>query len=159
MNKAEFIDFLLTANKSGYADENAVVTDGVDGGHEITYSLGRYSFVDYWYGGNPFSGQESIAVDGKAVWAMQYRGGVPADAPVSHEEAFSFLKKALSQCSPEEPLRGPVTFIEGEWHYTNTWNHDLTEFTGHEEILYKGQVAHVTDYMGGLVDGATWEKT
>ena len=158
MKKADFIDFLVAANRAGYADENAAVSEGPDGGHEITYSLGLYSFTDYWYGGNPFSGQEAVAVDEKAIWAMQYRGGVPVGAAVSHDEVFSFLKEALSQCSPEEPLRGPAVFTRGDWHYTNTWNHDLTEFTGHEEILYKGQIVHVTDYMGGLVDGATWEE-
>lgn len=93
-------------------------------------------------------------MDSKTIWAMQYRGGVPEGAVVTHEEVFSFLKRALAQCSADEPLRGPAEFTEGEWRYTNKWSHDLTEFTGHEEITYTGEIVHITDYMGGLVDGA-----
>ena len=35
MKKEELIAFLLEANKAGYADANAKVTDQPDGAHEI----------------------------------------------------------------------------------------------------------------------------
>lgn len=154
MNTDKFVEFLLIANKAGYADPNAKVSHTTDGGHKIVYTHDNITFSDYWYGGNPFSGQESVAVDSKTVWAMQYRGGVPEGASVTYEEVFSFLKKALAQCSADEPLRGQAEFTEDEWRYTNTWSHNLAEFTGHEEINYRGEVVHITDYFGGLVDGA-----
>ncbi len=157
MKRDDFIAFLLTANKSGYADPNVKVSDAPDGGHEIVYEQGDTLFTDHWYGGNPFSGQEVITHNGKAIWAMQYRGGVPEDALVSHEDVFAFLKKALARCTADEPLRGPAEFLEGGWRYTNTWSHDLTEFNGHEEITFEGAIVHVTDYMGGLVDGGVFE--
>lgn len=50
MNQAAFIDFLLIANKAGYADPNAKVIDTVDGGHKIVYTQGDVTFSDYWYG-------------------------------------------------------------------------------------------------------------
>lgn len=157
MNKADFVEVLLRASKTGYSSPNAVVKDQPDGAYEIIYEENKWLFIDYWFGGNPFSGQESVSYAGKAMWAMQYRGGVPENASVAHEEVFSFLKKALAQCSADEPLRGPAEFAEDGWYYTNTWSHDLSEFTGHEEITYKGEIVHITDYFGGLVDGASFE--
>lgn len=156
MKKSEFVEFLLTANKAGYADPNAKVTNYPSGGHEIVYKQGDTQFADYWYGGNPFAGQETVVVNGKTMWAMQYRGGVPEGVSVGEAEVFTFLKKALSQCFDDEPLRGPKEFLEGDWRYTNEWSHNLMEFTGHEGITYKGEVVHVTDYFGGLVDGGVF---
>lgn len=158
MNKADFIEFLLRANKAGFADPNVIVKEQPDGAHEIIYEQNKWLFIDYWFGGNPFSGQESVSYAGKAIWAMQYRGGVPEGAVVTHEEVFSFLKKALARCSVDEPLRGPAELIEDEWRYANTWSHNFAEFTGHEEISYKGEIVHITDYFGGLVDGAIFEE-
>lgn len=158
MKKGDFVEFLLMANKTGYADPNAKVINHPDGGHEIIYSKNDMTFADYWYGGNPFAGQEAVTVHGKTIWAMQYRGGVPEPAVVSHDDVFSFLKKALSHCSFEEPLRGPAEFVEGEWRYTNTWSHNLADFTGHEEITFEGKIVHITDYMGGLVDGGIFSE-
>lgn len=158
MEKAQFVEFLLMANQAGYADPNAQVTNHPDGGHEITYSQNDMLFTDYWYGGNPFAGQEAVAQGGKTIWAMQYRGGVPATVIVSHDEIFAFLKNALSQCSLEEPLRGPAEFTEGDWRYTNQWSHNLSDFTGHEEITFEGKIVHITEYMGGLVDGGIFSE-
>lgn len=156
MKRTEFIEFLLAANKAGYADPNAAVKNHPEGGHEIVYANDDAQFADYWYGGNPFAGQEAVAVNGKTMWAMQYRGGVPEGVSVGEAEVFSFLKKALAECSKDEPLRGPKEFSEGDWRYTNEWSHDLAEFTGHEEITYKGEIVHVTDYFGGLVDSGAF---
>lgn len=158
MRKSDFINILLLANKAGYADPNVIVKEQPDGAHEIVYEKDEWLFIDYWFGGNPFSGQESVSHAGKAIWAMQYRGGVPKGAAVAHEEVFSFLKKALAQCTADEPLRGPAEFSEGEWRYTNMWSHNLAEFTGHEEITHQGEIVHITDYFGGLVDGAGFEE-
>lgn len=157
MKKVEFVAFLLEANRAGYADPDAKIIDCPDGGHEIVYTKDNVTFSDYWYGGNPFAGQEAVTVDGKTIWAMQYRGGVPKKYEKKEAEIFSFLKEALAQCSTDEPLRGPAEFIRGDWRYMNSWNHNLAEFSGHEEVTYRGEVVHITDYMGGLVDGSKWE--
>lgn len=153
MRKEELITFLLKANKSGYADANTQIKEQPDGAHEIIIEKDGWLFIDYWFGGDPFSGQESISKDGKALWAMQYRGQVGEGFEDRSGEVFSFLKQALSRCSPEEPVRGPNKYIEGEWRYENKWSHDLNEFNGIENIYYQGKLAHTCSYMGGTVDG------
>ncbi|NCU38675.1 hypothetical protein EOL96_06510 [Candidatus Saccharibacteria bacterium] len=153
MKKEELIAFLLEANKAGYADANAKVTDQPDGAHEIIIKKDGWLFTDHWFGGDPFSGQESITKDGKAIWAMQYRGRVCKGFEDRADEVFGFLKQALGRCTPEEPLRGPNEYEDGGWRYENTWSHNLSEFEGVENIYYQGTLAHVCKYMGGVVDG------
>lgn len=153
MKKEELISFLLEANKAGYADADANVIDQLDGAHEIVIKKDGWLFIDYWFGGDPFSGQESITKDGKAIWAMQYRGHVGEGFEDRAGEVFGFLKQALGRCTPEEPLRGPIKYEYGEWRYENAWSHDLSEFEGLEKIYYQGTLAHVCKYMGGVVDG------
>ena len=156
MEKEELIEFLLEANKAGYADANAKVTDQPDGAHEIIIKKDGWLFTDHWFGGDPFSGQESITKDGKAIWAMQYRGRVCKGFEDRADEVFGFLKKALALCTPEEPLRGPAVHEDGDWRYENTWSYNLSEFEGEEKIYYQGTLAHVCKYMGGVVDGFTF---
>ena len=154
MKKVELIDFLLKANKAGFADPDAEIKDQPDGAHEIVFKKDKWLFIDYWFGGDPFSGQESITYDGKAIWAMQYRGRVGEGFESRADEVFSALKRALVECSADEPVRGPRFMEFDEWRYENNWTADLTEFTGEEKLFYDGELVHVCSYMGGLVDGA-----
>ncbi len=153
MKKEELIAFLLEANRAGYADVTTTVTDQPNGAHEIVVKKDGWLFVDYWFGGDPFSGQESITKDGKAIWAMQYRGRVGEGFEDRADEVFGFLKQALGKCTPEEPLRGPSKHEDKNWRYENSWSHDLSEFEGVEKIYYQDKLAHVCKYMGGVVDG------
>ena len=153
MKKEELIAFLLEANRVGYADVTTTVTDQPNGAHEIVVKKDGWLFVDYWFGGDPFSGQESITKDGKAIWAMQYRGRVGEGFEDRADEVFGFLKQALGKCTPEEPLRGPSKHEDKNWRYENSWSHDLSEFEGGEKIYYQDKLAHVCKYMGGVVDG------
>lgn len=157
MRKERLITFLLEANKSGYADANTKVINQPDGAHEIIIEKDGWLFIDYWFGGDPFSGQESITKDSKAIWAMQYRGRVGEGFEDRTNEVFSFLKQALGKCTPEEPVRGPSEYVDGDWRYENTWSHDLSEFKGAEKIYYQGKLAHECTYMGGVVDGFSFE--
>jgi hypothetical protein len=158
MKKEELIAFLLEANKAGFADADVKIQDQPDGAHEIIMKNDGWLFIDYWFGGDPFSGQESITKDGKAIWVMQYRGRVGDGFEDRINEVFGFLKQALARCSPEEPVRGPREYTDGDWRYENTWSHDLSEFEGIEKIYYQGKLAHVCKYMGGIVDGFAFTK-
>lgn len=153
MGNNDLISFLLKANKSGYADPNAEIKNNdYDNSHEIIYRDGDWVFMDYYYGGNPFSGQENIIYKKKTVWAMQYRGGMVEGFEGMTNDTFEFLKKALMLCDRNEPVRGPKEFCDGDWRYENDWTHDIAEFRGNEKIWYGGQLVHEVNYFGGSVD-------
>jgi hypothetical protein len=49
------------------------------------------------------------------------------------------------------PFRGPKNFKEGDFEYSNEFEGDITNFKGHEKILFKGKEVFSQDYVGGLI--------
>lgn len=152
MKEPQLIDFLLRANKAGYANENTVVKDYNDGMHEIVYTDGDWYFVDVWWGGDPFAGQSHIEYQSKTVWAMQYRGGMSEGHDHLVAEVFHFLRAALALATLEEPVRGPRELTQAEWRYQNDWTHDVTNFRGSETIWHNESIVHTCEYFGGFVN-------
>ncbi len=146
------VPFLLKANRAGYANDAPQITKFADGAREIIYEEGQYRSNDYWWGGNPFAGQESIAFGGKVLWAMQYRGWMEAGFESMSSETFTFLRHALKECSDEAPLRGPKEFREDSWLYANSWGANLDNFHGEEKIWKGEQHVYTCKFLGGVVD-------
>ncbi len=148
----KIIPFLLEANRAGYANDIPKIVKFDDGAHEITYDQGEFRFNDYWWGGNPFAGQESVAIGGKVIWAMQYRGWMEPGFEVQAGKTFAFLRHALKECSTSEPLRGPKEFHEDDWLYANSWGANLDNFHGEEKIWKGKEHIYTCKYLGGVVD-------
>lgn len=151
----ELRSFLITANKAGYGNNEAVITTEEDGGHTIRFKDGRFSFCDYFYGGHPYSGQEVIYERGKPVWAMQYRGWVH-NTDLTPSDVYNIvLKPALLNAPVESPYRGPTELtVENGYSYRNKWTGDMTNFRGEENIELNGQEIYKGLYFGGLVNGS-----
>jgi len=152
MSSIEKIPALLVHfNGRGYASGTPSVQRRNDGTHRIALGYGEAMFEDVWWGGNPFSGQESIALGKTVLWAMQYRGGMEPGHEAQAGETFTFLRRALSECSEAEPLRGPAEFNEGDWLYANSWEGTLSEFEGREKIWHDSEHVYTGKYFGGAV--------
>jgi hypothetical protein len=144
----EFIDFLIEAKKNGYASGDSKKTEK-DGSKTITFSKGRYSYNDNYFGGEPYGGREVVFIDGKAFWMMVYYGAV-IEGDV--KKIYPFLQKALRTIKDEAPYRGDIKFEEDEYKYTNIYSGNVNSFSGLEMIFYKGKVIYEANYRGGLVD-------
>jgi len=54
---------------------------------------------------------------------------------------------------PEDaPFRGPKEFVDGKFTYTNTWQGDVEQYGGKEQITKGEQIIYEAKYMGGWVD-------
>ncbi|MDQ5970175.1 MAG: hypothetical protein QG593_692 [Patescibacteria group bacterium] len=146
------IPFLLEANKAGYANDKPQIEKQTDGTHRIVYERDDFRFEDLWWGGNPFSGQESIAIGGRVMWAMQYRGWMESGFEAQSNEVFQFLRRALKHCTVDDPLRGPKELKEDKLLYVNSWSANLNNFHGEERILKENQHVYSCKYFGGVVD-------
>lgn len=145
------IPFLLEANKAGYANDKPQIEKQSDGTHRIVYERDDFRFEDIWWGGNPFSGQESITIGGKVMWAMQYRGYIEYGYEKYTTEVFKFLRSALKLCTADEPLRGPRELREDNFIYKNTWGANISNFHGEERIFKEDVHVYTCKYFGGLV--------
>jgi hypothetical protein len=95
-----------------------------------------------------------LGKDGETIWTMAYSGGMLPEYQNDLEFAkltFNFLKKALGLVNEKIPYRGPEKLKEGDWSYLNNVTGDITKFSGHETIMFKGKEVFSQDYIGGLV--------
>jgi len=140
--------FLVKAKKSTYASNGELGEKKLpDGTKELTYSEKDMFYRDRYTGFNPFSGQEIVFDNKKAIWSMNYYG--KCFSLIMSKKIYSFLKKALFQVNEKHPFRGPKMFKEGNWKYINNVNGDIKDFDGREEIYYKGKKIYELKYHGG----------
>ena len=152
MNIAELKNFLMEANKAGYAsgDEKMRVKE-IDGSTTITYESGKWKMVDNYAGGEPYSGMSKIFYKNKIVFGMVYYGAVEKEVE-DFKQVYGFLSKSLLEMPADYPYRGPKELKEGDWHYINKWKGEVQKFEGEEQIFLEGKKVFWTKYIGGLVN-------
>ena len=93
---ADFVAFLLRAKRSTYAAHAPEGTPCRPGSRDLSYAEGSMSYLDSYFGGNSFHGQETVWESGRAIWCMNYSGRTLAPT-------FSgdFLKRALQRGTPD----------------------------------------------------------
>ena len=141
--------FLYLANARGYGNSEVNEEKLPNGENIIHFRNGDFEFKDVYYGGEPYAGQEVIFANGRAVWAMQYRGRIEPDedfAPI-----YAFLGKVLTGTKIGLP-RGIDGTREKEFSYDFKMDGDLDEFSAHETISRSGKIIYSADFLGGLVD-------
>jgi hypothetical protein len=147
----EFVEFLLNAKNSTYANPELAITRQLeDGTKELIFETASFKYRDRYFGFNPFLGEEVVWEDGKPVWAMNYAGLV-TDPASSGDEVYKFLQKAMRQVGPDRPFRGPDHYQEGDFEYFDQSEGDLNFFTGIEKIYFRGQEVYRLYYHGGNI--------
>jgi len=149
--KAELIDFIRRSKKQAYASTSSKPKKTKDGGKTYTIKKGNYIYVDTYFGNLIDCGQERVYSKGKVIWVMAYRGGMCRGFEKFDEEAFGFLKQAISKMPKKFPARGPKKLKEGDFRYENIWKGDIEDFVGEENISYQGKKICFRNYVGGLV--------
>ena len=145
--------FVNLAGKSTYAAgkpplKNSERKDFI----EWEFAKGKWSYRDSYAGYIKSTGQEIVRYDGKIVWANSYCGGMTEGNESRADKTFDFLKRAMSQDETMfQSLRGPAQFVQGDWLYRYTQEGDITNYRGHEEILYKDIVVFFHRTIGGMV--------
>jgi hypothetical protein len=147
----ELSEFLIKAKTGTYASSGQANEQRLaDGCLELTYSEGEFSYRDRYFGFDPFSGQEIVFQNGKAIWSMNYYGRT-VDKKYPAGEIYAFLQKALRQVSLERPFRGPSTFAEGDFMYNDESSGTLESFSGVERILFNRHKVYTLKYHGGTI--------
>ena len=143
--------FLVAANEAGYAsgDERQWAKE-VDGSTTITFANGEWRLHDNFFGGEPYGGRSVVFFGARPVWIMVYYGWVEPGRNAA--EAYSFLRKALRAMPAEAPFRGPGHFEADGLIYANSWDGELSRFSGLERITDRGSRIYEASYAGGIVD-------
>jgi hypothetical protein len=148
--------FLGRAALKTYAGGGVEVDPEEAGFKELEYREGDWFYKDSYTGFFQSWGRETVWFKNKPIWTQLYGGGMVADCRDNEafaHETFNFLKKALSAGEKEEVFqpRGPREFTDGDWLYSCQSNGDITNFSGHEQIFFKGRIVFIHDFLGGLI--------
>ena len=148
----DFLDFLVRAKRATYASNGeGGETKLSDGGKELTFKEGDFSYKDKYYGSKRFVGEEIVWQKGRAIWGMNYYGEIMDDA-ADFEEIFTFLKMALMRNSIDTPYRGPREFLEGNFTYLNKFSGTSDSFLGNEKIYFEKKEVFRLFYTGGKIE-------
>lgn len=144
--------FLNDANKSTYANKNAPKAEASRlKSEDYHFEKDGLIYHDTYFGGRDFIGGEIVYKENIPVWGMNYYGYV-LNPTISEKDVYDFLRKALmKEYSDIIPVRGPQSFADNEWCYTNSPVGDIGRFTGKEEISYKKEIVYRADYHGGFI--------
>jgi hypothetical protein len=151
----ELAAFLVAAKRDAHAADGsgAASASALTGARQRDYRAGRFAYRDVHFGLARFTGQETVALDDRVIWAMVYCGGV---APAVTDEAavaviHSCLRQALYIVEADRPFRGPRAFGRDGLRYLDDSEGDLASFRGIERITRDGTLVYRLEYCGGLV--------
>jgi hypothetical protein len=148
--ETELRAFIIEAKRQTYAAGVEGEVGPRAGTKDIRFVSGPWSYLDSYYGGIDFLGQEAVWFGGRPVWGMNYYGRT--DVALSGTDLPRFLKAALLAMPAQAPYRGPERYVEGDYEYRCSWRGSLADFAGREEILYRGLRAYALEFHGGTIN-------
>ncbi|OGY11034.1 MAG: hypothetical protein A3H88_03630 [Candidatus Blackburnbacteria bacterium RIFCSPLOWO2_02_FULL_44_9] len=154
VSDSELYDFIIEACLNTYpANKGWVKTPERPGFKELKYVKGDLSFRDSFTGQNRSQGTEVVRLREEPLWVASYGGGMTPGNESLARDTFGLLKRAMSASDAAfKSFRGPHEFTDGDWSYTYEQEGDVNEFSGYEEITFRGQLVFSHRIFGGRVD-------
>jgi hypothetical protein len=144
-------DFIVRAKAATYIGSGRESVSCRSGSHDLEFHEGSFHYLDRYFGGSDFIGEEVIYFEGKPVWAMNYYGRILAPERITAEETGKILKKSLSQLYQQNRFLGGFETIDGRDAYFDTNEGKIDTFTGKEWIEREGVRVYELFYHGGLI--------
>jgi hypothetical protein len=149
LDEKEFSRFLVTAKQKTYAGGMTAQIGPASNGHILEFSEGDFIYVDTYFGGFHFMGEEVVSHEGRPIWGMNYYGKMLVDE--IPEGFYQCLRQALIRVPKEAPFRGPEMYHSGSLMYTCTWKGRLKGFEGYEIISKNGVDLYKLLFHGGEI--------
>ena len=159
LDKLNFIDFLIKAKKSTYANStiekvNASRIGSSDYHYEEILNNKKYTYHDTYFGGTKFMGEEVVYCDSdKPIWGMNYYG-VTLDETLGEEAMDRVLRPALIKVGEDKsiiPVRGLGRFENNGYVYTFKTTGTIENFDGIEQIYKDDNLIYELHCSGGII--------
>lgn len=141
--------FIVAAKAACYVGDGAIAKPCRKDSHDLSYSSGDWKYLDSYFGGTDFMGQEVVWYKGKAVWAMNYYGYILNPDLINAQKAGEIIKKSLAVLYAKNRFLGGFEFTIDDYTYIDTNKGDELKFSGVELILRDGKEVYQLDYHGG----------
>jgi len=143
--------FIVRAKAATYVGDGEHVTPCRSGSHDLNFSEGEWNYLDSYFGGSDFIGEEVVHFAGKPVWAMNYYGRILRDDLLTAARAGQMIKASLSRMYKEGRFLGGFEYAENDLTYIDTSEGNTDSFHGRELIRRVQEIAYELRYHGGLI--------
>ena len=143
--------FIVEAKSATYVGDGQPVSPCREKSHDLTYSREPYRYLDSYFGGQDFIGEEVVYDQNEPVWGMNYYGVILKPEAITGAEAGMMIKASLSKMYAEGRFLGGWEHVQNSLKYHDTSAGDLTRFTGYEWIEKEGVKVYELHYHGGLI--------
>jgi len=148
----ELAAFIVRAKSATYVGGGAKSPPCRPGSHDLRFAEGDFAYLDSYFGGADFIGEEVVYYRGRPAWAMNYYGRVLEPTRITAAEAGQVIQESLSLLYREGRFLGGFEHTTaGGDTYVDTSRGDVASFSGQEWIVRGGERVYELDYHGGLV--------
>ena len=151
MDNRSLHDFIVRAKAATYVGDGQPAPSCRPGSHDLKFIDGDWAYLDSYFGGRDFIGEEVVYYNGKPVWAMNYYGRILRADLITPSQAGQVIKASLSKMYLEGRFLGGFEHQHDGFFYTDTNEGDATSFRGREFITRLGETAYELFYHGGLI--------
>jgi hypothetical protein len=151
MNIHDLNHFIVRAKSATYVGSGRPSAPCRTGSHDLEFEQEQWSYLDSYFGGRDFIGQEVVFHAGKPVWAMNYYGRILRDDLVTPAQAGRVIKASLSRMYQEDRFLGGFDHEHEGFDYSDMNDGDSTSFRGRETISRAGELVYELVYHGGLI--------
>ena len=148
--------FIVRAKAATYVGSGEHIASCRTGSHDLEFRDGNFAYLDSYFGGSDFIGEEVVYYADQPVWAMNYYGRILEPTRITAAETGQMIKAGLSTLYQQGRFLGGWEYAIGNDRYFDTNDGDVTAFTGKEWIT-RDNVArdnvkvYELVYHGGLI--------
>lgn len=147
----ELDEFIVAAKAACYVGGGAAGKPCRADSHDVSFTDGEWRYLDSYFGGADFIGQEVVWHEEKAVWAMNYYGYILQPSLIDAQQVGDVIKQSLALLYAGNRFLGGFEHIVGDYAYRDANKGDARQFHGVEIILYEGEEVYRLDYHGGEI--------
>ncbi len=144
-------DFIVRAKAHSYVGGGKKSLSYRPGSHDLQYHEDEFSYLDSYFGGTDFLGQEVVYHANQPVWAMNYYGKILRPDLYTGALAGQVIQESLRKLYQTGYFLGNSEHATNQGNYFDTNQGNVTSFTGYEWIEYAGAKVYELHYHGGLV--------
>jgi len=143
--------FIVRAKAATYVGGGKKVKSCRPGSHDLKFADGDWSYMDSYFGGRDFIGEETVFLKGVPVWAENYYGRILRSDLITPAQAGEVIKASLSKMYAAGHFLGEFDNQHQGFLYVDTSAGDAASFSGRETISINGTPAYELSYHGGLI--------
>ena len=151
LSPTELHAFIIRAKAATYVGGGIKISPCRPASHDLQFVDGDWSYLDSYFGGTDFIGEEAVWCSGEPVWAMNYFGYILRPELITPSQAGQMIKASLSRMYAENRFLGGYRYSEGVFTYFDSSDGELERFTGREWIERDGLKVYELVYHGGLI--------